>query len=139
MNNRTLIDDDVARAEFAADAGLQAEFGDADTYCAYRRAEQAGLVRVLRRQTDLKRIAPRSELEDSSVQATLIGDDVCRGEFAASAALQAEFGDAETYCAYQRAQAAGLVRVLRRQTDPGRMALRNGCERSDEAELLLVL
>lgn len=47
----------------------------------------------------------------------VVGDDRHRADFAASADLQAEFGDAETYLAYKKAADAGLAKVLRGKTE----------------------
>lgn len=64
---------------------------------------------------------------------TILNRDVCLAEFSASAAIQAEFVDPDSYCAYRLAEAGGLARVLSRTPDPQRTALRDELEGGDEA------
>jgi len=63
----------------------------------------------------------------------ILNRDVCLAEFSASVAIQAEFVDPDTYCAYRLAESGGLARVLSRWPDPQQTALRDELEGGDEA------
>jgi hypothetical protein len=93
-------------AEYAASTALQEQYIDADNYVAFRRADAAGSVRIL----GTGRPAP-------SIRSTPgpVSDTALRAEWAASAAIRAEFADDYTlFAAFRKAEARGAVRLLRR-------------------------
>lgn len=58
--------------------------------------------------------SPGANEEAAAAAAGLSMEERCKKEFETSAAVRAEFGTAETYLAFQRANAAGRVRLLRK-------------------------
>jgi len=86
-------DDDAARGLFAASPALQSEFGSGGVgfYVAYCRAVRGGVAKIYR--------VPVAADLDKSIPAT---DDAAREMFAASPALQNEFGEVETFVAWAR-------------------------------------
>lgn len=98
------------RATFAASTALRGEFGDVEVYLAYQGAKRRGCVRIYRRQLTA---ATPSATSKNGVFGGGDTEESWGTIYKHSRELQAEFGDEEAYMAFKRAEAAGLVRILR--------------------------
>ena len=106
-------DDALNRAVYRASPALQREFTCAESYTAYQRARAAGRVNVVSKSSSAVYSAPKAGRHTTGIND--VGDEafatICRRAFNDSAALQAEFGSAETYIAFRRAERRGLVKI----------------------------
>lgn len=103
--------DEAQRARWAAEYEkndqAKADFPDAESFVAYRAADQSGRVRVLGSDRVEARPAPRAMVTPEDIEGW-------RQEFRASRELQAEFcGLEDAYVGYCRAEREGRVKVYR--------------------------
>jgi len=82
---------------------LQDEFGDEEDFIAFSEHDRAGHVTILER----KAARPDGGLS------MVLSATALRRVWDANLAVQAEFGDFETYSAFRRAEARGAVRIVR--------------------------
>lgn len=101
-----------ARREFAASAQLQREFGSVETFIAYKRAEFAGLVRIVGTH-GTKQTAP-ARPSTAGMSPGLTETELAR-VYRSSVALQREFGELETFIAFKKHEQAGHVQIFRKQ------------------------
>jgi hypothetical protein len=90
------------RSAYRSSQALQVEFGSEGDYVEYVRAEQAGLVNILRGERN-RTAASGPDTEEG-----------CRVAYRRSGDLQVEFGDEDAYVEFQRAAHAGQVNILQR-------------------------
>jgi hypothetical protein len=100
--------------DFAASAELQREFGDVETYIAFRRASFAGQVRIVGAHA-AGSPAPRRPSGAGGSPGKLTVTQLTR-LYEATPRLQEEFGgDLEAFLAFKKHEQAGHVQILRRK------------------------
>jgi len=106
------------RWKFEASPALRAEFGQVETFIAYKRAEAGGCVRILgSRQTPPAR--PSAARASSGFNETVLGEGdgetAWKAAYAKSPELQKEFDDVETFVAFKKHEKAGHVQIFTKQ------------------------
>ena len=105
----------ICRREFAASAALRREYRDVETFIAFDRAERRGLVKIFGKARGVySTTQPARTVQRVSGIADVDNETfatICRRTFNGNAALRAEFGSAETYIAFRRAEQKGLVNI----------------------------